>query len=134
MVAPVSIENVASHIERLGISTVKLSVDDIRSILNTLVLDGKIAAFGDRHYRPLADIEDTMMKGPPAGGTEIPCAVCPVRPRPRAHETRPWAPLTPALCSTYAHTRTQVFHFCSATGPINPANCEYYGEWLKDNA
>ncbi|OXG40177.1 DNA-directed RNA polymerase III subunit RPC6 [Cryptococcus neoformans Bt120] len=39
----------------------------------------------------------------PLGQTQAPCGKCPV------------------------------FHFCEESGPVNPAGCEYYGEWLGDS-
>ena len=84
MVPPVTVEDVAKHIEQTEISTIKLNEEDIRTILNTLVLDGKIALIAPNMYRPSADIEDTILPARHTGITEMPCSVCPVRHRCRA--------------------------------------------------
>ncbi|XP_034233232.1 DNA-directed RNA polymerase III subunit RPC6 [Thrips palmi] len=81
---PIAAQNLASassadvwkYISELGISKVKLSVQDMETILNTLVYDGKaertVLADGNHMYRA---IESLL---PPPGIVQTPCGVCPV--------------------------------------------------------
>ncbi|KAE8738620.1 hypothetical protein FOCC_FOCC015896 [Frankliniella occidentalis] len=81
---PIAAQNMASasskdvwkYISELGISKVQLSVQDMETILNTLVYDGKaertVLADGNHMYRA---IESLL---PPPGIVRTPCGVCPV--------------------------------------------------------
>lgn len=74
--ASASSKDVCTHISELGISKVQLSVQDMETILNTLVYDGKaertILANGNSMYRAV----ETLL--PPPGIVRTPCGVCPV--------------------------------------------------------
>ncbi|XP_043271485.1 probable DNA-directed RNA polymerase III subunit RPC6 isoform X2 [Venturia canescens] len=72
-----SSKEVWKFISDLGISKVKLSVEDLEMILNTLVYDGKVerilSSDGNNLYRAIQP-----MLSPP-GLIKTPCGVCPVR-------------------------------------------------------
>ncbi|CAG4957563.1 probable DNA-directed RNA polymerase III subunit RPC6 [Colias croceus] len=67
---------VQKYITDLGISKVKLEVEDVITILNTLVFDGKAESSvypdGSRVYRA---IESLL---PPPGLVQVPCGICPL--------------------------------------------------------
>ncbi|CAG2117973.1 unnamed protein product, partial [Medioppia subpectinata] len=72
---------VLNFIKDLGISKVELSVDDIESILNTLIFDGKV----DKHVSLDSTGKDTNKLyryieslGKDTGFMRMPCSVCPV--------------------------------------------------------
>ncbi|XP_069695832.1 DNA-directed RNA polymerase III subunit RPC6 [Periplaneta americana] len=71
-----SSKDVWKYISELGISRVQLSVEDMETILDTLLYDGKversISTDGTHLYRA---IESLL---PPPGIVRIPCGVCPV--------------------------------------------------------
>lgn len=98
----VTVNEVCKFITDLGISKVKLTSDNIQSILNTLVYDGKadvtteIGSDDDviKKYRA----SSSMMQSP--GLSCVPCGVCPI------------------------------IDQCSDNGAITPANCLYMKEWL----
>ena len=68
-----SVEDVHAYILKTGVSKVPLQVDEIGSILETLVFDGKIEVRGGRYK----SVRSRSVKNPMA---EIPCGSCPVRP------------------------------------------------------
>lgn len=72
-----SSKEVWKFISDLGISKVKLSVEDLEMILNTLVYDGKVertlSGDGSNLYRAI----QPLIK--PPGLIQAPCGVCPVR-------------------------------------------------------
>ncbi|KAL0869091.1 hypothetical protein ABMA27_007398 [Loxostege sticticalis] len=67
---------VQKYITDLGISNVKLEVEDVITILNTLVYDGKAESSvypdGSKVYRAI----ETLI--PPPGLVQVPCGVCPL--------------------------------------------------------
>ncbi|XP_038206651.1 probable DNA-directed RNA polymerase III subunit RPC6 [Zerene cesonia] len=67
---------VHKYITDLGISKVKLEVEDVITILNTLVFDGKAESSvypdGSKVYRA---IESLL---PPPGLVQVPCGICPL--------------------------------------------------------
>lgn len=72
-----SSKEVWKFISDLGISKVKLSVEDLEMILNTLVYDGKVersvSGEGNNLYRAIQSLLE------PPGLIKSPCGVCPVR-------------------------------------------------------
>lgn len=76
-IAFASSKEVWKFISDLGISKVKLSVEDLEMILNTLVYDGKVektlAGDGNNLYRAIQPLLS------PPGLIKSPCGVCPVR-------------------------------------------------------
>jgi len=98
-----NVEEVAAFIQATGVVKVPLSLDDIQTILNTLVYDGRIEETKDP--RPGAKRNAVMYKlshvSMPNFLTQIPCGKCPV------------------------------FDLCGPEGDINPNNCVYFAEWLS---
>lgn len=98
-----STQEVHTFITQLGISNVKLTVDNIRMILDTLIYDGRAEvqvmsqAGGDmqRLYRVVNPVFDNT------GFSKIPCGICPV-----------------------------INHCCDG-GAISPVTCVYMKDWLK---
>lgn len=97
-----SSKEVLAFISDLGISKVALKVEEIETILDTLIFDGKVerttvaSAAGDvKLYRA---VEGLL---PPTGLVRAPCGVCPVF-RDCAHDI----------------------------GAVNPNTCQYIKEWL----
>ena len=94
-------KEVAQFISDLGISKVQLKQEDIESILDTLVFDGKVeksSSFKDgEEIRLYRAIEGLL---PTTGLVKIPCGVCPV------------------------------VKICSDIGAINPCKCVYLKDWL----
>ncbi|KAB1262382.1 DNA-directed RNA polymerase III subunit RPC6 [Camelus dromedarius] len=93
----------------LGISKVELSMEDIETILNTLIYDGKVemtiiaAKEGtvgsvDGHMKLYRAVNPVI---PPTGLVRAPCGLCPV------------------------------FDDCHEGGEISPSNCVYMTEWLE---
>ncbi|CAG9565501.1 unnamed protein product [Danaus chrysippus] len=82
---------VQKYITDLGISKVKLEVEDVITILNTLVYDGKaesnVYPDGNRVYRA---IESLL---PPPGLVQVPCGVCPL-----IHKCNSTGLITPQEC------------------------------------
>nr|CAD7435311.1 unnamed protein product [Timema monikensis] len=72
-----SSKDVWKFISELGISKVQLSVEDIETILDTLLYDGKVersvALDGSYLYRAI----ESLLAAP--GIVRMPCGVCPVR-------------------------------------------------------
>ena len=93
---------VLTFISDLGISKIQLKQEDIESILNTLVFDGKV-----EKSTSIRDGEETMLYRaieslvPTTGLVKIPCGVCPV------------------------------VKNCSNTGLITPCKCIYLQEWMN---
>ncbi|KAK7105095.1 DNA-directed RNA polymerase III subunit RPC6-like [Littorina saxatilis] len=99
-------DEVHRHITELGISTIKLTVNDIKDVLNTLIYDGKIKEItrvaaagsteeGQKLYRLLKPLIPTT------GLMRVPCGVCPV------------------------------IDQCQDEGAISPATCVYLKDWLN---
>lgn len=95
-----------NYISQLGISKVQLSLEDIETILDTLIYDSKVekSVLSDRSstdgsglvnvYRAL----EPLMK--PSGLVRSPCSVCPL------------------------------INSCKIGGVISPTNCQYLKDWL----
>ncbi|XP_023575983.1 DNA-directed RNA polymerase III subunit RPC6 isoform X4 [Octodon degus] len=104
-----SSHEVWKYICELGISKVELSMEDIETILNTLIYDGKVemtiiaAKEGtvgsvDGHMKLYRAVSPII---PPTGLVRAPCGLCPV------------------------------FDDCHEGGEISPSNCIYMTEWLE---
>ncbi|XP_070539200.1 DNA-directed RNA polymerase III subunit RPC6-like [Ptychodera flava] len=102
-----SLLDVRKYIMELGISKVDLSVDDIETILNTLIYDNKVemtivasqsSASIDGQMKLYRAIEPLIK---PTGLTRMPCGVCPV------------------------------FDQCYIGGVVSPSNCVYIKQWLE---
>lgn len=98
----ISSKEVLKHINELGITKVQLSIDDIETILETLVFDGKVehsvasdGAQGLKLYRAVTSFLPT-----PSLMT-IPCGVCPL------------------------------IKQCDDVGDVTPTKCRYMKEWLN---
>jgi len=91
-------------ISELGISKVQLSVEDIETILSTLIYDGKVesslAAASDSEGGQVKLYRAVMPLIEPTGLMKTPCGVCPV------------------------------FKDCKEGGLISPSNCIYMKDWL----
>ncbi|KAG8544163.1 hypothetical protein GDO81_020823 [Engystomops pustulosus] len=104
-----SSHEVWKYICELGISKVELSMEDIETILNTLIYDGKVEMTIIAAKEGTVGSVDGQMKlyravNPiiqPAGLARTPCGLCPV------------------------------FHDCHEGGEISPSNCIYMTEWLE---
>ncbi|XP_018414316.1 PREDICTED: DNA-directed RNA polymerase III subunit RPC6 [Nanorana parkeri] len=103
-----SSHEVWKYICELGISKVELSMEDIETILNTLIYDGKVEITIIAAKEGTVGSVDGQMKlyrgvNPiiqPAGLVRTPCGLCPV------------------------------FEDCHEGGDISPSNCIYMSEWL----
>ncbi|KAM4841840.1 DNA-directed RNA polymerase III subunit RPC6 isoform 1-T1 [Thomomys bottae] len=104
-----SSHEVWKYICELGISKVELSMEDIETILNTLIYDGKVemtiiaAKEGtvgsvDGHMKLYRAVNPILL---PTGLVRAPCGLCPV------------------------------FDDCHEGGEISPSNCIYMTEWLE---
>lgn len=104
--------DVWKYISELGISKVKLAVDDIETILDTLIYDGKVersivAAPGSSEGSSSSSGKNTKLYRAvkpliqPTGLMRMPCGTCPV------------------------------FDRCSEGAVISPTNCVYMKEWLE---
>ncbi|XP_064602738.1 DNA-directed RNA polymerase III subunit RPC6-like isoform X2 [Liolophura sinensis] len=101
-----SSQEVWKFISELGISKVQLSVEDIETILNTLIYDGKVESIivanpggsEDSGQKKLYKSVKPMIK--PTGLMRMPCGACPV------------------------------LDECHEGGQISPSSCVYMKEWL----
>ena len=95
-------KEVLKFISDLGISKIQLKQEDIESILNTLVFDGKVekstSTSDGEDIRLYRAIESLL---PTTGLVKIPCGVCPVE------------------------------KLCSDIGAITPCKCIYLAEWMS---
>ncbi|XP_073484271.1 DNA-directed RNA polymerase III subunit RPC6 [Lithobates pipiens] len=104
-----SSHEVWKYICELGISKVELSMEDIETILNTLIYDGKVEMTIIAAKEGTVGSVDGQLKlyrgvNPiiqPAGLVRTPCGLCPV------------------------------FDDCQEGGDISPSNCIYMSEWLE---
>ena len=94
-------KEVAKFISDLGISKIELKQEDIESILDTLIFDGKVEKTTKtqegkevKFYRAVESLLPTT------GLVRIPCGVCPV------------------------------YKNCHDIGAVNPIKCQYLTEWL----
>ncbi|XP_022106168.1 DNA-directed RNA polymerase III subunit RPC6-like isoform X2 [Acanthaster planci] len=103
-----SSEDVWKFIRELGISKVELAVEDIETILNTLIYDGKVemtvqlraGATSSGTPGQVKLYRATQPLTEPAGIMRVPCGVCPV------------------------------FNQCYDGGSISPSTCVYMKEWM----
>jgi DNA-directed RNA polymerase III subunit RPC6 len=107
-----SSKEIRDYIKKLGISKVDLSLDDIETILNTLVYDGKVeksiaatstassSSTGEQVslYRAINPVLEAK-KG--SGLVRFPCGICPI------------------------------IDNCHPDGIVQPQNCVYMKEWLE---
>jgi DNA-directed RNA polymerase III subunit RPC6 len=106
-----SVAEVWKFITELGISRVSLTMDNIETILNTLIYDGKAEMSvvvgesvstkpkeGDGLVKQYRAVKSHVSL---AGLEHIPCGVCPV------------------------------FSSCHDDGPVSPSKCQYMKEWLQ---
>lgn len=105
-------KEIRDYIRNLGISKVELGSDDIETILNTLVYDGKVeksvisgsalsvGSTGEQInlYRA---IDSLLEPSHGSGLIRLPCGICPI------------------------------IENCNEDGPINPKTCVYMKEWLE---
>ncbi len=98
--AAASAKEVLGFISQLGISKVQLKAEDIETILDTLVFDGKVELIvGDGEVKFFRAIDGLL----PSAGTGLmrtPCGGCPVMKN------------------------------CGSVGAVNPTTCAYIKEWL----
>lgn len=81
---------------------VELRRDDIATIVNTLVFDGRVDEISAVDDESESRYQTAVLAVPSTSAfTTIPCGVCPV------------------------------FHDCHDDGLISPATCEYYNSWLE---
>lgn len=98
-----TLKEIALFIRAKGFSKVDLGQEDILTIVNTLIYDGRVDMVDaegendtDDHYRP------AVLAVPASSAfTSIPCGVCPV------------------------------FNECHEGGVISPETCVYYDKWLS---
>jgi len=101
-----SAEEVTAAVRKSGVSRVELKVENIQSILDTLVYDGKIETVDDPRGPAFLGGKSAVLYKPSKmdivlnGFTSVPCGVCPV------------------------------FRDCSDDGPISPHTCTYLKTWL----
>jgi len=101
-----SSEEVCSFIRKSGLSKVDLKVQNIQSIIETLIYDGKVESVD--HPRGRAFLAGKSVWYKPTnlgilsnGFTQTPCGVCPI------------------------------FRLCSSEGEITPIKCLYLKDWLE---
>ncbi|PWN33220.1 uncharacterized protein FA14DRAFT_124209 [Meira miltonrushii] len=103
-------------LKKAGITDTDLQVENVQSLLDVLVYDGKVEKIP--HFRRGGNDDDDewtskgkrdgysdeSSEGSATGWIEVPCAHCPV------------------------------FDFCSAGGPVNAEGCLYMRDWIKSSA
>ena len=106
-------KEIHEFIKSLGISKIDLSVDDIESILNTLVFDGKAErsvmsnnmvsanVTNVEHINLYRAVESVLESKLGSGIVRTPCGICPL------------------------------YENCHPDGLINPRQCVYIKEWLE---
>ena len=128
-----SLRQIHAFIQQSGISNVSLSVEDIQSILNSLIHDDKIEQMDNSRRATMAkkpgsnrmiiqeDVIDDMddMEGDKFVYRTI---------RSPSHESDPilHCHLTDLPCG-----HCPVFFQCSDFGLVTPAKCEYFTKWLS---
>ncbi|KAL6068232.1 DNA-directed RNA polymerase III subunit RPC6 [Balamuthia mandrillaris] len=101
-----TLSELSTFIQNSGISTVALRPEDIQTIVNTLIYDGKVEEIRDTRKVTAPGAEPSFLYKPskislPRNGlTEVPCGHCPVQ------------------------------AVCSDEGEITPAKCPYLKRWL----
>lgn len=102
----VSAEAVHDFIRGTGIFKIEFSVDEISTVLNTLIFDGLVEAFKDPRGPNPSNVSGTLYKPTRIKHTQnpytaVPCAMCPVAAS------------------------------CAPDSVVNPADCPYLTEWLS---
>lgn len=106
------VDSVWKFVQESRVTTAELTVEDISMLLDRLIFDGlieRVVSLTPRSSRIVGDDEDddvyVLKAVRPDTSTSalgsIPCGVCPV------------------------------FDQCAEQGPITPAKCEYYNDWLR---
>ncbi|ODM99489.1 DNA-directed RNA polymerase III subunit RPC6 [Orchesella cincta] len=75
IIALTSLDELHKFISNLGISKVELTKEDIETILNTLIYDGKVERVFKEDKKMFIAIDSYVDT---AGYTQVPCGVCPV--------------------------------------------------------
>ena len=103
-----SADAVHAYVQESGVFKVELRVEDVVTVLNTLVFDGLIESFRDPRAGTAAAesasgllYKPSRLKLPVNAYTTVPCAMCPVA------------------------------SSCSPDSTVTPASCPYLREWLK---
>lgn len=112
-------------------------MDDIETILNTLIYDGKVEMTVIAAKEGTVGSVDGQMKLyrgvnavlPPAGLVKTPCGLCPVSRAPAPPAAALAAALTPP--PPLPPISLQVFDDCHEGGEISPSTCIYMTEWLE---
>lgn len=107
-------------------------MDDIETILNTLIYDGKVEMTVIAAKEGTVGSVDGQMKLyrgvnaiiQPTGLIKTPCGLCPVTRHSRTHLRL----LSEHLSSPVSSP--QVFDDCHEGGEISPSSCIYVSEWL----
>jgi len=103
----VSSEEVTAWVRKSGLSKVELRIENIQSILDTLIYDGKIETIDDPRGPSFLGGKSAVLYKPTKlevvqnGFTSTPCGICPV------------------------------FRECSDKGDISPITCIYLKNWLE---
>lgn len=99
-----TLADLCAYVQNSGISNVELREEDIQTIVNTLIYDGKVEQI--KHGasltpgQPAYFFKPSKLSLPRNVLTEIPCGQCPV------------------------------YNFCEEEGDITPARCPYLQAWL----
>ncbi|KAF2841070.1 RNA polymerase Rpc34 [Patellaria atrata CBS 101060] len=97
-------DDIRDHLNIEGVFSFEVTEDDLKTLLDMLVFDGKLERMGARGFRSVRELEnedDEMSSAFGNGLTQAPCGRCPV------------------------------FTLCEEGGPVNASNCVYFDEWLK---
>jgi len=101
-----SAEELCAFIRKSGVSKVQLKVDNVQSIIETLIYDGKVEPVDDPRGPAFLGGKSAILYRPTNlpmvtnGYTQVPCSMCPV------------------------------FNVCSPEGEISPSKCIYLTNWL----
>merc|ERR1711976_56895 len=95
------LEDLFENLNGNVVSKTKLRIEDINSIVHTLILDGFVEIIGDENDNNnfVRVLNTTISSNIPL--TSIPCGICPI------------------------------MHECNSEGAISPHNCVYYENWLN---
>merc|ERR1712150_30103 len=96
-----TLADIAAFIQSKGFSKVDLRLEDVNSIVLTLLYEGRIDTIDDEHDEDVEHFRPALLNIPKHSSfTSIPCGVCPV------------------------------FTQCTPDGPVSPATCKYMDKWL----